>query len=156
MTSIEIKRTLRYSQSIAGELSVNGTYVCKTLELPWKWNQKDVSCIPAGSYQCWWRYDKQRVQLQNIPCPGGFRTGVQIHSGNTPGQIQGCILVGTSTGPNVIYHSKDAFGLLTAALFPGQLGPGYSGGSMTLRISGVLMDSRFENLDPRPGSAATA
>jgi hypothetical protein len=45
---------------------------------------------------------------------------------------------------------------LTAALFPGEYGPGYSGGPITLHIMGVLMDGRFDDLDaPSNFAAAT-
>src|SRR5947208_1162932 len=100
MTAIEIRRRYRYSQSIGGELLIEGKPVCQTLELPWRWNEKDISCIPAGTYSCWWRHERGRIQLWDIPCPGGYRTGVQIHVGNQPKQIQGCILVATTVSPN--------------------------------------------------------
>lgn len=70
-------------------------YECSTLELPWKDNHKDISCIPSGSY---W------VEKYNSPTPGrGIvfqfshvkgRSNVQIHKGNYFSDILGCILVG--------------------------------------------------------------
>ena len=36
--------------SILGKLFVNGERMCDTLELPYKDNQKSISCIPAGEY----------------------------------------------------------------------------------------------------------
>jgi hypothetical protein len=144
---IIVSRLHRYSNSIGGELKLDGQHVCYTLELPWRWNQKDVSCVPAGIYSCWWRYDRFRIQLENIPCPGGFRVGVEIHTGNRPKQVQGCILVGTSISANYAHQSKDAMARLTSALFPGEYGPGYSGGPMTLGIGGVMMTGVFDNID---------
>ena len=69
--------------------------LCLTLELPWKDNQPDVSCIPEGEYQV----------SRNQTAKGGFRLhdvpgreGVLIHAGNTIRDILGCILVGKSLG----------------------------------------------------------
>jgi hypothetical protein len=147
MTEITINRRRRYSRSIGSELLVNGKLVCHALELPWRWNQKNISCIPSGVYKCIWRYDRDRVQLENIHCPGGFRTEIQIHTGNKPSDILGCIIVGTTITPNYVHHSKDAMKLLVEAMFPGQYGPGYSMNHTTLRISGILMNNQFDNLD---------
>jgi hypothetical protein len=76
-----------------GELWVNGQPMGYTLELPWKWNEQNVSAIPAGSYSGHLRYDKDdhwRIQLNDVQ----GRSGVQIHIGNVPREIQGCVLVG--------------------------------------------------------------
>lgn len=34
-----------------GTLSIEGMKICKTVELPWKRNDKDASCIPEGTYR---------------------------------------------------------------------------------------------------------
>ena len=36
--------------STMGKLFLNGEEFCDTLELPWKQNQRSISCIPAGQY----------------------------------------------------------------------------------------------------------
>ncbi|RXM52933.1 hypothetical protein BOQ64_00520 [Chryseobacterium sp. CH25] len=77
-----------------GYLIANGKSICYTLELPWKDNLNNISCIPIGTYKGILRYDKKdgwRIQLDNVP----NRTGVQIHMGNYTTQIEGCVLVGT-------------------------------------------------------------
>jgi Family of unknown function (DUF5675) len=33
-----------------GKIEYNGKLICLTIELPWKENQKKVSCIPEGKY----------------------------------------------------------------------------------------------------------
>jgi hypothetical protein len=67
----------------------------KTLELPWKDNKKNISCIPPGKY---W------VEKYQSPTPGrGIvfqfsyvkgRSNVQLHKGNFYDDILGCILPG--------------------------------------------------------------
>ena len=64
-----------------------------TLELPWKNNAPDVSCIPSGTYT---------VQKINTPALGNHfaienvpgRDLIRIHSANFIGQLLGCIAVG--------------------------------------------------------------
>ena len=67
--------------------------VLKTLELPWRNNERRISCIPALNYRaiqhtspkfgwCLW--------LQDVP----NRSEILIHQGNYTSQILGCILPG--------------------------------------------------------------
>lgn len=78
----DIKQTL-------GVFSVdNGGFTCKSLELAWKNNEAQVSCIPCGSYVCKWTksprmtreagHDVFTYEILNVPNRGGVR----IHSGN--------------------------------------------------------------------------
>jgi len=77
-----------------GRLSC-GDFKCFTLELPWKGNEKNISCIPEGSYPAE-IYESPKfgkvVLLNNVP----NRTFIEIHAGNYTSQIRGCILVGDS------------------------------------------------------------
>ena len=113
---IVIDRKTAYSGSIVGTLSVNGSRVCYTLELPWLWNEKGVSCVPNGRYFAFLRYDKGdkwRIQLTGVP----GRSGVQIHMGNYPHHTKGCVLVGTGTGSNKVFGSSSAYQALKAAFY---------------------------------------
>ncbi len=84
--------------------------ICETLELPWRDNQRGISCIPEGTYECKLAHSPSRgydvYWLQNVP----GRQDVQLHIGNYPKDIRGCILVGTSRGDNMILQSRLAFG----------------------------------------------
>jgi hypothetical protein len=59
-----------------------------TLELPWSFNERNVSCIPEGDYEFFKRGD--RWQAEEVP----GRSGIQIHVGNNLADTTGCILVG--------------------------------------------------------------
>jgi hypothetical protein len=99
---LTVERKLSSENCTMGYLIANDKVVCYTLELPWKDNSNDISCIPLGSYNGILRYDKKdgwRIQLQNVP----NRTGVQIHLGNYTREINGCILVGTNANINNCY-----------------------------------------------------
>ena len=83
----------------------NGETFCVTLELPYRQNRKNVSCIPAGTYQCvltpsplveritkgkW----KQAYEITGIP----NRSRVLVHPGNLVEDTEGCVLAASSYG----------------------------------------------------------
>jgi len=70
-------------------------FQCFTLELPDLNNQRNISCIPEGVYNCH-IFNSQKngkvISIEDVP----GRSYIQIHSGNFTSQIEGCILVGDS------------------------------------------------------------
>lgn len=101
-----------------GYLVADGKAICYTLELPWKDNSNNISCIPTGTYKGILRYDKKdgwRIQLDNVP----NRTGVQIHMGNYTTQIEGCVLVGTEAKVDncTVVNSAAAYAKLKEAFY---------------------------------------
>lgn len=68
-------------------------FQCFTLELPWKENARNVSCIPCGDYPAiaYASPSKGDVLLLKDVIN---RTFIEIHAGNFTSQIRGCILVG--------------------------------------------------------------
>lgn len=80
-----------------------------TLEPPWKNNQRNVSCIPAGKYICG-RISTTRFQVCNVP----GRTEVTLHPGNILKNTEACILVaekfGRLVGSPAIITSKNKKG----------------------------------------------
>jgi len=68
-------------------------YECKTLELPWKNNMRQISCIPKGEYKVVVRVSQKyqkRYHILSVP----NRTLILIHHGNYYTQTLGCVLVG--------------------------------------------------------------
>lgn len=64
-----------------------------TLELPWKQNARQVSCIPVGRYVVEPRSSpKYGNHLHVLDVPG--RDMILVHSLNYPDQTQGCIGIG--------------------------------------------------------------
>ena len=101
--------------STIGELFLNGELFCDTLENPWKDNQRNISCIPAGEYKVRLRPARQsatrdyiHLLVQDVP----DRSYVLFHRGNTAKDTRGCILVGKGTQQDVVYNSTLAMGLL--------------------------------------------
>jgi hypothetical protein len=84
-----------------------------TLELPWKENERGISCIPAGTYQCRRILSPKRGYELFEVCDVPGRSNIEIHIGNTPHDTEGCILVGTRFGKigdgEAIRESRPAF-----------------------------------------------
>ena len=97
----EKKATLiRHEETIDGtfgELLFDGELFCKTLELPWRDNKRNVSCIPLGLYRCIRRSSRHFgmvYEVVDVP----ERDGILFHPGNLISDIRGCIAVGMSYG----------------------------------------------------------
>ena len=69
--------------------------LCNTLELFWRNNMRNISCIPSGVYHCI-KHESREHDWRVLDVEG--RSGILFHSGNTVADIEGCILFGTSIG----------------------------------------------------------
>lgn len=71
-------------------------YDCETLEPAWKNNQRNISCIPEGTYQVEKRYSRHFKHHFHVLDVEG-RKWILIHDGNFRKNTRGCILVGADT-----------------------------------------------------------
>lgn len=66
----------------------------KTLELPYKGNQSNISAVPAGFYELNWEYspafDEYLWELKGVP----FRSECKFHVANYTFELRGCIAPG--------------------------------------------------------------
>lgn len=87
----------------------NETVQYSTLELPWKDNQRNMSCIPAGQYTVKLlfspKHDRKIWHITGVP----GRDDVEIHIGNTTLDTLGCVLVGMDVDGVTLRSSKLAF-----------------------------------------------
>lgn len=90
--TVTLERIAHLDYGTLGQLRI-GDFACWTLELPWRDNEPNVSCIPEGTYEVapdlegrWTGYP----ELQDVP----GRTEIIIHPANEVGEIQGCIAPG--------------------------------------------------------------
>ena len=91
--TLTIARKYSDANCTSGYLAVNSTIQAYTLERPWAGNAPLLSSIPVGTYNGILRYDHRdqwRIELQGVP----GRTNVQMHTGNTPDDTEGCIIIG--------------------------------------------------------------
>lgn len=89
----------------------------QTLERPWIFNERKVSCIPTGTYLVKRHISPKFGQCFKIQDVKG-RSDILIHSGNVVNDTLGCVLVGlTSSSVDysssaVIYNSRKAMAVL--------------------------------------------
>ena len=107
-----------FEKGTNGALFVNGQFLCFTIELPWRENQRNISCIPEGTYDVKLRttggfnnrysqkfgnpWHKGMLHVQDVP---GFEY-ILIHTGNTDENTMGCLLVADTSQQNI---TKDGF-----------------------------------------------
>lgn len=109
--NITLQRLSMSDNGTFGVLVVDNRPLFTTLELPWKNNQRNISCIQAGIYKAIYlfsdHFQKYLFMLQNIP----GRDSVEMHIGNTIADTHGCILLGMqySLSEYAIVNSKYAF-----------------------------------------------
>jgi len=106
MITATLKRQYHLAQT-TGQLVVkeNGLiiFICDTIELPWRNNERQVSCIPEGKYKVVYRESQKyprHYHLLNVP----NRDFILIHQANFAGSpnprtrkpdLLGCIGVGS-------------------------------------------------------------
>jgi hypothetical protein len=101
--------------STIGELFLNGERMCDTLELPYRDNQRSVSCIPIGEYKVRLRYPREsatRDYLHLLVQDVKDRSYILFHRGNSAKDTRGCILVGLGSQQDIVQNSTLALELL--------------------------------------------
>ena len=102
-------------KSTIGELFIDGERFCDTLELPYRDNQRSISCIPTGSYKVRLRYPREsatRNYLHLLVQDVKDRSFILFHRGNSAKDTRGCILVGQGSQQDVVHNSTLAMDLL--------------------------------------------
>lgn len=95
---IGILTTTDDGRQTIGKLGLYDPYFCfkcVTLELSWKDNKRNKSCIPTGEYKVTHRYSEkygEHLLVNNVI----NRSYILIHAGNFVEDTNGCILVGES------------------------------------------------------------
>lgn len=93
-----------------GILQCEGKILCKTIELPWKNNERGVSCIPEGKYFIRKRYSpKFKWHLEVVGIKN--RSYILFHPANNAlKELNGCIAPVTKlSGPGLGLMSRKAF-----------------------------------------------
>jgi hypothetical protein len=87
---LELIRT-NFPDGTNGELKDGGQLICFTIELPWRENQRNISCIPEGRYELKKRYHEHygwHIHVLNVP----GRDWILIHPAtDAQTQLRGCI-----------------------------------------------------------------
>lgn len=92
---IELKRVSSTEKGTFGVLLKDKIPLCVTCEDPWKDNQKQISCIPEGTYKVIPHSGEKFKDVWEVTGVKD-RSAILIHQGNTVLDTHGCILVGSS------------------------------------------------------------
>lgn len=108
---ITIKRTHYRDDGTFGIIDDEGEMFALTVELPWKDNQQNISCIPEGEYDLKRKTSPhfgESFEVLNVP----NRTDILIHPANTIEDLKGCIGLGEQFEPigslNAVILSRQA------------------------------------------------
>lgn len=105
-----------------GDLFVDGAFQCYTLEDAFRGDGEKIAgktAIPAGRYKVIVNHSNRFNRLMPLLLDVPHFEGIRIHSGNTPEQTDGCILVGedrTKPDDGIIGSSKKAYDKLFAKI----------------------------------------
>ncbi len=114
---LELLRTY-YPEGTNGKILSQGRRIVYTIELPWKNNHTQVSCIPEGRYELKERWSPKflrHLQVMDVK----DRDYILIHPANDAlHELKGCIApVSFLTGPGKGSDSMVALKKLTALVF---------------------------------------
>ena len=98
-------------------MGANSEPLCYTIELPWRNNELNRSCIPEGTYVLKRRYSQKfrwHIEVKDVP----GRSYILIHPANHAArELKGCIApVLLLTGPGTGQQSQQAFDMLIGKL----------------------------------------
>ena len=101
-----------------GQLECNGSIICNTIELPWKANERLISCIPEGKYILKKRYSKKfkwHIEIINVKDRGT----ILFHpANNAKKELNGCIAPVTKiSGAGLGLMSRKAFSKLKTLVY---------------------------------------
>lgn len=115
--SLIVTRFKTTTDAYFGKLSLNGIFVCYTLE-------RIAVAIPEGTYAAvidlspHLNYKCPHLRVPARDSAAGGDAGIRIHVANEPCQVDGCIAVGDSIDGDAMDNSGDAFRRLMALLPP--------------------------------------
>lgn len=111
--NITLKRTQSDDTCTRGIITLDDGTTIYSLELPWKDNQKNISCVPPGVYQLipytspkhdsTWYLENAELGVGGI---GAERSFCEIHSANWTSQLEGCIALGLQDAP--MFNPQDS------------------------------------------------
>lgn len=104
MSTYNLKRRY-FNHGTYSELLFKGDHICYMVERPNLNNTPSKSCIPEGEYTIEPHDSPKFGYCYIVHCDqlgvgkdSGLRTHILIHKGNTPSDVQGCLVPGVDFG----------------------------------------------------------
>lgn len=97
MKKLKLVRVTEHKDATLGVLCIDDRPMFVTLEDKWRDNERQVSCIPKGTYELAAHNSHKfgrTFQVMNV----ANRDAILIHAGNTHKDTHGCILLGLMYG----------------------------------------------------------
>jgi hypothetical protein len=96
MEELSLKRVYLETETLGSIYDIDGELICKTMELPWRNNNRNVSCIPEGTYKVILQPPKESrpypyFRVLDVP----NRSGILLHRITYVEDLRGCIGVGS-------------------------------------------------------------
>ena len=145
---LTIRRALSDEQGTLGVVFLQDDFLCYALELPWRFNAREISCIPAGEYQMVYSMSPRlRIRTYEvIDVPN--RAGIRIHSGNWAGDkirgwdshSLGCPLFGDRVGTMKNSAGRNQRAVLNSRSTVRSLEEALGGRPCLLRVHDVARD----------------
>lgn len=119
--TFHLTRFHRTEWETVGHLEVrtlNTTFHCAALELPWRGNATSISCIPTGEYNIFFDSGVKLFRLSDVPS----RTSIRLDIANHAQELEGCIALGRAWRPSpfdgriALTESRDAYAALIGFL----------------------------------------
>jgi hypothetical protein len=123
-TQLSLVRKATDTWCTQGELSINGSFVCYTIELPKVEHNGSNVCIQPGTYSVsLYQGSRWPFKTPLLATSAIGRTFIEIHPSNyairpSDGQVflEGCIAPGLSQGQDFDNSSKDAWDLMMSKI----------------------------------------
>jgi hypothetical protein len=132
-----LTRLDNHKDGVFGEITLDGKVICKTVEKRWHNNQRQISCIPQGTYHCTKRISQKyghHWHLQDVP----DRDLILIHSANWAHELLGCIGVGKSIAIGADKKTGINAKMVTSSVATMQMLRAMLPDSFDLEITGVV------------------
>ncbi|MGH7260144.1 MAG: DUF5675 family protein [Nitrospiraceae bacterium] len=108
MSDLTLLRIASDAIETQGVLVAGGRAFAVTLELPWKDNAPEESCIPAGTYTCVRTISPhfgETFEIADVP----KRSHILFHKGNAPADTKGCVVVAEKYTGQQVGESAEGF-----------------------------------------------
>jgi len=107
-----------FPEGTNGKLQCEGQILCNTIELPWRNNERGISCIPEGKYLLKKRYSNKFKWHLEV-CGVQNRSLILLHPANNALlELNGCIAPVTKiSGAGLGLQSRKAFSTVKDKLY---------------------------------------